>query len=372
MSGATTTARRLLERTGGHPVVTLDFDLDPEEFATAPARASQTRALIDEARRLAEDDDSLDHAARSTLAGDISRIGDYLGSDDLPVSGARGLAIFCSGQDDLFETVTLSRRTASDVFIDRTPHVEPLVLEGDDQRWCAVLVTSRTGDVYRGDGSHVAARQTIKDYVRGHGQGDASGEHAQEQDMEGHLGALAEAIYHDWQQEAFTTLALSGPVEAVARLKDLLHNDLRPLLAASHLDVDVSSATESEIRDAVAGVIEAKRQAAAEHALADLSETTRVTTGVADTLEALNERRVETLLLSRDFSATGGRCPSCGLLVADGDDTCPADSTPLETGIDLREAAVQAALLQDAAVIAYDEPQDALPPARPIAALLRF
>jgi hypothetical protein len=60
------------------------------------------------------------------------------------------------------------------------------------------------------------------------------------------------------------------------------------------------------------------------------------------------------------------------LLVADGGDTCPADGTPMETGIDLREAAVQAALLQDAAVIAYEEPQEELPPARPVAALLRF
>ena len=372
MSDHAATARRLLERAGTHPVITLDFDLDPEEFATAPARASQARALIDEARRLAEEARSLDHAERSAFDADLSRLQDYLASDDLPVSGARALAIFCSSGDDLFETVALSRRTTSAVFIDRTPHVEPLVLEGDDGRWCAVLVTSRTGDVYRGEGSQVTTRQAITDYVRGHGQGGSSGEHTREQDMEGHLGALAEAIYHDWQQEAFTTLALSGPVEAVARLKDLLHNDLRPTLAASHLDVDVTSATESEVRDAVAGVIDAERQAAAEQALAGLTETTRAVTGVADTLEALNERRVKTLLLSRDFSATGGRCPSCGLLVAGEDDTCPADGTPMETGIDLREAAVQASLLQDAAVIAYDEPREELPPARPVAALLRF
>jgi hypothetical protein len=372
MSDPATTARRLLERTGEHPVITLDFDLDPEEFATAPARASQARALIDEAHRLTEADEALDHADRSALDADLSRLRDYLASDDLPVSGARALVIFCSGRDDLFETVALSRRIASCVFVDRIPHVEPLVLEGDEGRWCAVLVTSRTGDVYRGEGSQVTARETIKDYVRGHGQGDASGEHAQEQDMEGHLGVLAEAIYHDWQQQAFMTLALSGPVEAVARLKDLLHNDLRPLLAASHLGLDVASATESEVRDAVAGVIDAKRRAEAERALAELTETKRAVTGVADTLEALNERRVKTLLLSRDFAATGGRCPGCGLLVADGDGTCPADGTPMETGIDLREATVQAALLQDAAVIAYDEPQEALPPARPVAALLRF
>lgn len=372
MSGPAAAARRLLERTGGHPVVSVAFDLHPEEFATAPARASQARALIDEAHRLAEDDHSLDHAERSALDVDLSRLRDYLGSDDLPVSGAGALAIFCSGQDDLFETVALPRPTASRVFVSRMVHVEPLVIQGDDEPWCAALVTSRTGDVYRGNGSQVTARQTITDYVRGHGQGGASGENTQEQDMEGHLGALAGAIYRDWQQQTFTTLALSGPVESVARLQDLLHNDLRPVLATSHLDVDVTSATESEVRDAVAGVIDAKRHAAAGRALADLTETTRAVTGVADTLEALNERRVKTLLLSRDFSATGGRCPSCGLLVADGSEACPADGTPMETGIDLREAAVQAALLQDAAVLAYDEPQDELPPARPIAALLRF
>jgi release factor family 10 len=372
MSSRATTARQLIERTGDHPVITLNFDLHPEEFATAPARASQARALIDEAHRLAEDEDSLDHADRSALKADLARLQDYLASDDLPVSGAGALAIFCSGQDDLFETVALARPTASSAFVSRLAHVEALVVQGDDEPWCAALVTSRTGEVYRGTGSQVTARQTIEDYVRGHGQGDASGEHTREQDMEGHLAVLVEAIYRDWQQEAFTTLAISGPVEAVARLEDLLHNDLRPVLAASHLDVDVTSATESEVRDAVAGVIDAKRQAAAERALADLTETTRAVTGAADTLEALNERRVQTLLLSRDFSATGGRCLSCGLLVADGSEACPADGTPLETGIDLREAAVQAALLQDAAVIAYDEPQDQLPPARPIAALLRF
>ena len=115
-------------------------------------------------------------------------------------------------------------------------------------------------------------------------------------------------------------------------------------------------------------------QAAAERArvLKELGETALAVTGVADTLAALNERRVKTLLLSRDFSAAGGRCSSCGMLIAEADDTCPADGTPMETGIDLREAAVRAALLQDAAVIAYDEPQDELPAARPVAALLRF
>jgi hypothetical protein len=372
MSSGPATARRLLERTGTHPVISLDFDLNPEEFATAPARASQARALIDEANRIVEADRSLNHEDRTALASDLSRLDDYLASDDLPVSGARALAIYCSRQDGLFETVRLSRPTASSVVIDRTPRVEPLVLQGDDERWCAVLVTSRTGHVYRGAGLQFTGQEKIEDYVRGHGQGAASGEHAQEQDAEGHLRRVAEAIYHDWQRDPFTTLAVGGPVEPVSRLQELLRNDLRPMLAASHLDVDVASATTSGVEVAVADVLDAKRQANAGRALQELSQTPRAATGLSDTLEALNERRVQTLLLSWDFSGAGGRCPSCGLLVAAQDGTCPVDGAPIGEAGDLREAAVQAALLQDADVIAYDEPQDELPPARPVAALLRF
>lgn len=49
MTEALKTTRRLLERTGQHPVLSLYFDLDPVEFATGPARASQLRSPIDEA-----------------------------------------------------------------------------------------------------------------------------------------------------------------------------------------------------------------------------------------------------------------------------------------------------------------------------------
>jgi peptide subunit release factor 1 (eRF1) len=156
----------------------------------------------------------------------------------------------------------------------------------------------------------MTAQQTITDYVRGHGQGGASGENTKEQDMEGHLRALAEAIYRDWQQEPFTTLALTGPVEAVARLEEILHNDLRPALATSHLELDVASATASDVRGAIAGVIDARRQAEARRALADLIATTRAVTGVTDTLEALNERRVQTLLLSGTSRRPAGAAPA--------------------------------------------------------------
>ena len=48
------------------------------------------------------------------------------------------------------------------------------------------------------------------------------------------------------------------------------------------------------------------------------------------TLEALNERRVQTLLLESGFDCRAGRCPSCGLLSLETHGPCPADGTELE------------------------------------------
>jgi peptide chain release factor subunit 1 len=376
MSTGAATARRLLERTGGPPIISLYFDLDPSEFATAPARAAQARALMDEARRVAADEHAMGHEERSALSGALARIDAYLASDDLPVSDARALAIFCSGEDGLFETVALSQPVTSRVFVDRVAHVEPLATASQDEQWCAVLVSSRAGDIYVGHGREITEHQSIEDYVRGRGNRGATARNTEEQDIEGHLIQLAEAIYRDWQRDGFTTLALSGPAESASRLEELLHNDLRPVLLDSHLNLDASSATASDVRDAVAEALAGKFAAHRSHTLQEMTARAnagdRAAAGVDAVLEALNEQRAETLLLSRDFAATGGRCPSCGMLVAEGVDPCPADGTTIEPVPDLREAVVQAALLQDAAVIAFDQPQDELPPAHPVAALLRF
>src|ERR1700759_1662187 len=116
-------ARRMLERAGRHPVVSVYLDLDPAQFATAPARATQVRSLIDEAERDGRlSRDELSHEDRTVLTSDLERLQQYLGSDELPVSGARTVAVFCSGQDDLFEAIPLGAVIAPRVVIAPTPY----------------------------------------------------------------------------------------------------------------------------------------------------------------------------------------------------------------------------------------------------------
>jgi hypothetical protein len=385
MSAASSTARRLLEHTGEHPVVSLYLDLDPSQFATAPARATQMRSLLDEAERDGHGvAASMSHADRTALKADFQRLEDYLGSDELPVSGAGALAVFCSGQDDLFEAVALADPTPPRAVIATTPFVEPLVSGPDEGQTAVVLISRRLGRILVGDPHDLREAEDVADRVHGqHSRGgwsQANYERSIDNDAEQHFRHVAEELYRDWQREPFDHLVLGGPVEDVKRFAEDLHNDLRRLLLDERLDVDVQAARLADVRAALAPLLERVRAGAKASALGELENRLgaggAAARGLAPTLEALNERRVQTLLLALNFSASGTRCPRCGLLYPEETGTCPADGEAVVEVADLREAAVEAAVLQDAGVIVIGEGTDPEPPALHrgggIAALLRF
>jgi peptide chain release factor subunit 1 len=366
-------ARRMLERTGEHPVISVYFDLDPAEFATPPARETEVHSLIDEAPR---PDGDLNHEDRKTLEQDFKRIESFLLSDDVPVSGSRAVAVFCSGQDSLFETVALTTPATARVVVAKTPFVEPMVVGHDLGEWCLALVDRRSARIFVGAGKRIGEREQIKDSVPGTIRGDIRHQRSVEAEADAHLRNVSEALLREWEQQRYRTLAVGGPEEDVDRLKQLLHNDLRPALWDGRVELDVAVATEPEVLEAMTWLLADAEQKAEGKALEELANRLgaggAAISGLADTLEALAERRVETLLLARDFEAAGGRCPSCGLLTTEGEGSCPADGTALEPVPDLREAAVEAALIQDAEVLVVEEPSSEIRRGGGIAALLSF
>jgi peptide chain release factor subunit 1 len=385
MSATLRTARRMLERTGAHPVVSLFLDLDPSEFGTVPARASQMRSLLDAAERNGHGaKESLSHADRTTLESDLRRLEEYLGSDDLPVSGARALALFCSGQDDLFETVALPEPTPPRAVIATTPFIEPLVAGPGDERTAVVLVSRRLGRILVGDPQDLREAEQVADDVHGqHSRGgwsQANYERSADNEAEQHFRHVAEELYRSWQREPFGRLVLGGPAEDVNRFAEDLHNDLRRTLVGERLDVDVEVAGLADVGAALSQLLERSHAAAREAALVELENRLgaggAAARGLPGALEALNERRVEILLLALNFAARGARCPRCGLLYPEDTDACPVDGDAVVPVADLREAAVEAAVLQDAGVIVIGEGSEPAPPALHrgggIAALLRF
>src|SRR5947209_15178257 len=167
------TARRLVSRRAGHPVISVYLDLDPERFATAPARASQVRSLLDEAARAVDERGrDLDHEDKTALPEDIDRVRDYLLSREPPFQGAGALAVFCSSRDDLFETVQLPRPIPGRVMIDHAPFIAPLIESAQQRNWCVVLVSRREVRVFSGPPDRLEERQSEDDDVHGdHDQG---------------------------------------------------------------------------------------------------------------------------------------------------------------------------------------------------------
>jgi peptide subunit release factor 1 (eRF1) len=93
--------------------------------------------------------------------------------------------------------------------------------------------------------------------------------------------------------------------------------------------------------------------------------------GLENTLAALNEQRVEALLLQDNFDAAGVCCPQCGWLGPSGVDACPADGTETIARDDITDLAVRRAITQSAQVVRVRD-DERLEPMGSIAAVLRF
>ncbi len=372
-------ARRLVEHRTGHPVITVYLDLDPEQFATPGARASQVGSLVDRGGREIDADPSFGHEERVALRGDLARISSYLLSREPPFKGARALAVFCASRDGLFETVQLLRPIEGRVVISRSPYVEPMLAVGEDRNWCVVLVSRRTARVLEGPADRLEEVAHVEDDVSGQqeqgGLSQANYERSVEQEVDAHLRGVAALLERRRRRSPFDGLVLGGPHEVVPRLAAVLPEELKALASDRRLDVDVGAATREQVRRAMAALVQdddrRREREALDRLASGIGTGGRAAGGPQQTVEALNERRVQTLLLAPDFDRPAKRCSRCGLLALGGDGGCPVDGSRLEHVEHLREAAVEAAIVQDAAVMIVSHYPD-LGPFEGIGALLRF
>src|SRR5215217_4346505 len=142
---------RLRELARIHPddarVLSVFLNLDPSEFAAAPARATEIASVIDDAVRRIRENDGLSHAARKGLDEDVERARSFL--REFSAKGAHGLALFACGPEGLFEAIRLPRPIETRAVIDDTPFVEPLIeMLGSGANWMVVLVNRQTGRLF--------------------------------------------------------------------------------------------------------------------------------------------------------------------------------------------------------------------------------
>lgn len=370
------TARRLAE-SGGGPVLSVYVDLEPSEFATPPARSSQVRSLVDEAGRQVRAAD-LPHEQESALRRDLEDVAAFL-SGSLPTNGAGALAVFRSSAAGIFDVVKLPRPTRPRVVIDESPYVEPLVEAAPAGDWSVLLVNRRIGRILRGTAESLEQVALVESAVHGqHDQGGWSQRNYQasiESDVQHHVRRTADALLRRFRLRRFDHLLVGAPPELVTDVEECLHPYLRERLRG-RIEIDVESTTAAQVRSAAAPLIEEherqRERGALDRLVAGVArDGGHGAGGLGAVLEALAERRVETLLFEDGFDAAGVECPACGWLGMDGTRTCPADGTDTVPRSDITERMVERALEQSADVLVVRRHPD-LGPIGGIGAVLRF
>ncbi|MDQ6915877.1 MAG: hypothetical protein M3155_08720, partial [Actinomycetota bacterium] len=238
-------------------VLSIYLNLDPQDFATPPARKSAITSLLDEADRRTRAD-WLDRQERSALRADVERAREFFDSE-FSAKQARALALFACGPVDLFEALRLPRPVPSEVVVDDSPWVEPLV-RFRAERACVVLVNRRVARMLHGSRDRLDEVETVEDDVHGwHDQGGWSQMRYQrgiEKEVQDHLANASRRLFALFRRRPFDRLAVGATAELWPAFERQLHPYVRERLVA-RFDVDVENVGPEQVREAVAPLLEA-------------------------------------------------------------------------------------------------------------------
>lgn len=147
-------------------------------------------------------------------------------------------------------------------------------------------------------------------------------------------------------------LTILGTQENVKKFTDVLPENIRKLVV--HTDRAEIDASASEIREKLAPVFQRhleREEAEAVNTFRErIRESHKAVAGFEETLEQLQEGKVQTLIIARDTDARGGRCDKCGFLLARTNGACPYCGGEVGEGVDLVEEMIRMAGEQDARI----------------------
>jgi peptide chain release factor subunit 1 len=357
--------------------VSVYLDLDPSATPTPRDAATRLHALLDEAGRgNGANRRELTHDQKLGLKADFERIRAYY-VNEFTREGARGLAIFAAGLDNVWRPLALTEPVQDDAKVGRKLYLAPLVpLLGRGEGALVVVVGRERGQFYRLHGGRL---EEIADHTEEQpGQHDQGGwsqaryqrhieklvaEHLRE--VAGKLDRLVRVL-HGPQVVVVTTDATR------AEFEELLSKDAHgAIIGWAHAEAHAQA---PELLGLATPVLERWRDERETETLARWREEAgrngRAAAGWEQTLEAASDGRVELLLFQDGVSHGAAACPRCGRVsVTDG--KCPLDGTSMEHSDDGLDLAVHQTLRHGGTVWAVRHHQD-LEPVEGIGALLRY
>jgi peptide subunit release factor 1 (eRF1) len=372
-----TTKQRLRELAGlrpdGHKVLSVYLNLDPSEFPTQRDRKIEIESLLDVAERALRDD-GLPHDQREELKRDVERVRAWF-DREFDASGARGVVLFASSAIDLFEVLRLGRPIRSEVTIDDSPFIEPLAGMPGEDGYGVLLINRQVARILAGGPDRMREVIGLADDVhRWHDQGGWSQARYQrgiQKEVKDHLKHANEELFKLFKRGLVQRLIIGSPNEMRGEVEHTLHSYLRDRIAG-WLDIDVR-ARAADVAAEAREVVERDERDRERHWLdrlqAGLARSERAVSGLAPTLDALNEQRVEALLVADRFRAEGYASPAADFVSATPGNSPTGEE--LQHRDDVVESAMERALEQSAEVIVVRHHPD-LQALGSIGAVLRY
>jgi peptide chain release factor subunit 1 len=366
--------RNLAEWTSnGAPVSSLYLDVDGRRY---PRRQDYEIRADELCRSLQEQAEGLARQARKSVAGDGARMLEFL--RHLDRGSTRGIALFSSSGAGLWEEIRVVRPVKDRAAVADQPYVMPLeALVETYESFCTVLVDKEKARLFLAHMGAIREQSEVFDDVPGrHDQGGWSQARFQrhvDDHVSRHLKHVAGVLLQFLKRSGFDHLILAGPEEAVTEFERILHDYLaQRVVARISLPITASTAEvlarSLEIEERLE---EEKERRIVERLRAEAAAGRQAVMGFPGVIEALNDGRVDTLVVPFGLESKGRRCLNCGRLAIDGK-RCVTCGGTLETIPDVVETAVAAALRQSARVetVSFAGPE-ALDSER-IGAILRY
>lgn len=335
--------RALLAFDGGAPVLSLYLTVDPAQRSKYQSRLH----LKDVSRRSDVDP--------GQVVDDIARAADYLQNEyDWQ---AEGLAIFSCAAKKLWQVVRLPMRVQDHATVAHRPYVRPLLgILTNPMRYGVALVdreVARLFGIYLGEIRELGAKR--RDVPKHHKQNEASPklQRKAEEAAFQNLKQAAEDAVALFDKSNAKQVILGGQSEPLNIFKEYLPKAWQGrVIGEISLDANASPSEIMAKAKEVIAQFEENRQRSLVDGLINDAQKKGVTgtLGLADTLNALTEGKVMSLIIAQDYTATGYQCENCDYLAADRVEPCPVCGHHMHLVDHAVDLAIRKALENDARV----------------------
>jgi hypothetical protein len=357
-------------------VLSVYFDLDPSVFPTVKDRRTEIDVLVSEAEdAFVSDDLDLGHEERKERVAAVQQLRELLRDPEIARGGTRSIAAFAAPAEDVFEVVRLDEPVPPTVIVDDVPYLRPLADQAGPQTWAVLLCDRVQARVLYGGSRRLVEVASFSDpevrHQKSGGWSQARYQRHSDDAARDHIDHTVQRLLEFFEGVRFDALAIAAPDPTYNEIVDALHPWVRQRLRG-RVRIEIGFPTPAKILQAASPVFEAERERAVKEILEKIDDVSRdqVAVGAGAVLQALNERRVDTLVIEERLELEGVRCPKCSWTGLVGD-RCPLDEKATVARTDIVSDAVELALLQSAHVVnvAHDAEHHAT---EPMTALLRF